>query len=138
MQSEERLRALEYFEGNPGVIVAIRCLDEGVDIPAADGGLILASSTNPREYVQRRGRLLRKAVGKRTAKIFDVLVVPKSATEESEMPLSIVRSELARAFIFAKNAQNVEVTHRLWKICQRYGVNLEPDSEQGLEEDGEE
>lgn len=138
MPSAERLRALEYFGGNPGVIVSIRCLDEGVDIPAADGGLILASSTNPREYVQRRGRLLRKALGKRTARIFDVLVLPKSAPGEGELPLSVTRSELARAYKFARNAQNIEVTHRLWKICQEFGVSLEADSEQGLEEDEEE
>ncbi|HKZ64640.1 MAG TPA: DEAD/DEAH box helicase family protein [Thermoplasmata archaeon] len=134
----ERQMALTHFESNPGVIVSIRCLDEGVDIPSADGGLILASSTNPREYVQRRGRLLRKAIGKKSARIFDVLVLPKPASEEGEFPMSIVRNELARAYKFAQHAQNVEVTHRLWKVCQAYGVSLEKDSEQGLEEDDEE
>ena len=46
-----------------GIVIAIRCLDEGVDIPVTDHALILASSTVEREYIQRRGRVLRQAPG---------------------------------------------------------------------------
>ena len=58
-----RAATLNNFAANGGVIVSIRCLDEGVDIPVATHALILASSRNPREFIQRRGRVLRKAPG---------------------------------------------------------------------------
>ena len=133
MTLENRDRALEYFEHNPSIIVSIRCLDEGVDVPSADGAIILASSSNPRQYIQRRGRVLRTARGKKYATIIDVLVLPDS--EESEVPFSIVRGELARAWNFARNAQNRDMTHRLWRKCMEYGVNLEQDARLGLEEE---
>jgi DNA phosphorothioation system restriction enzyme len=57
-------------------VVAIRCLDEGIDLPALETGYLLASSSNPRQFVQRRGRLLRKAPGKEKATIYDFVVVP--------------------------------------------------------------
>jgi superfamily II DNA or RNA helicase len=135
MPMAERARTLSAFEADPGIIVSIRCLDEGVDIPSADGAIILASSTNPREYVQRRGRLLRKAKGKRVAGIIDVMALPTSIEGEDKVPFSMIRGELARAYIFAQHAINPEVTHRLWRICMQYGVNLDVDKEMSLQED---
>ena len=131
---ETRDMALSFFEQNPSVIISIRCLDEGADIPAADGAIILASSTNPRQYIQRRGRVLRTAKGKKYATIIDVIVLPES--EDSEVPYSIVRGELARAWNFALNAQNRDISHKLWKICMEYGVDIEKDARLGFE-DGE-
>jgi superfamily II DNA or RNA helicase len=128
MSTDERDRTLKYFADLPSIIVAIRCLDEGVNVPGANGGVILASSTNPREYVQRRGRILRTALGKRLAQVVDVLVVPQEDPDEAEFPGSIIRSELARAYIFAKDAVNPEVTHRLWRLCQEYSVQPEVDT----------
>lgn len=122
MNEAERDRTLQYFERHPSVIVSIRCLDEGVDIPNVDGALILASSTNPRQYIQRRGRVLRKARGKRIATIIDALVLPETPDEDEQMP--VVRSELSRAWNFAKHAENSEITHELWKIGIRYGADL--------------
>ncbi|MFN8626115.1 MAG: helicase-related protein [Candidatus Binatia bacterium] len=58
------------------LLVAIRCLDEGVDVPATKTAFILASSTNPRQFVQRRGRVLRTDMGKRRAEIFGFFVRP--------------------------------------------------------------
>ncbi|MBE0566141.1 MAG: DEAD/DEAH box helicase family protein [Krumholzibacteria bacterium] len=66
----------KFRDGLIGVLVAIRCLDEGVDIPAVDTAIMLASSTNPRQFVQRRGRVLRRFPGKAEARIFDTIVVP--------------------------------------------------------------
>jgi predicted helicase len=57
-------------------LVAIKCLDEGVDIPSIKRAFILASSTNPREYIQRRGRVLRLSEGKPYAEIFDFITIP--------------------------------------------------------------
>lgn len=135
MPPDERDRTLRYFEELPSIVVAIRCLDEGVNVPGADGGVILASSKNPREFVQRRGRILRVALGKRLAHVVDVLVVPRENPEEAAQPGSIVRSELARAYTFAKDAINPEVSHRLWRLCQDYGVQPGVDSELSIEEE---
>jgi superfamily II DNA or RNA helicase len=80
-------------------MLAIKCLDEGVDIPEINKALILASSTNPREYIQRRGRVLRTRVDKYSADIYDVLVL-----DTNGIPLSA--SEAERAIEFAEQAQN--------------------------------
>lgn len=61
----------EFDEGESiQVLIAIRCLDEGVNIPSIRKAFILASSTNPKEYIQRRGRVLRKCPGKKYADIY--------------------------------------------------------------------
>ena len=135
MSAEARERTLKSFADHPGAVVSIRCLDEGVDLPAADGGLILASSANPREYIQRRGRLLRKAVGKVQSEIIDLVVLPKSGEDRETVPVSMVRSELARAYIFAQDAENPEVTHRLWRLCQEYDVDVKRDWQVAAEPD---
>lgn len=133
MTLEKRDSVLEYFEQNPSIIVSIRCLDEGVDVPSADGAIILASSSNPRQYIQRRGRVLRTAKGKKFATIVDVIVLPN--LDDTDEPFPIVRGELARAWNFAGQAQNRDITHRLWRMCMEYGVNLELDAKLGLEEE---
>jgi superfamily II DNA or RNA helicase len=133
MGESERDRTLQYFERHPSVIVSIRCLDEGVDIPIVDGALILASSTNPRQYIQRRGRVLRRAKGKRIAIIIDALVLPETAGEDEQMP--VVRSELSRAWHFAETAENSEITHELWKIGIKYGADLINDEYISLQEE---
>ena len=58
-------------------IVAIKCLDEGVNIPGIRTAFILASTTNPKEYIQRRGRVLRKAENKPFAEIYDFVTLPR-------------------------------------------------------------
>ena len=73
-EREEILR--DFDSGFLDGIVAIRCLDEGIDLPDLKMGFLLASSTNPRQFVQRRGRLLRNAAGKNRAIIYDFIVQP--------------------------------------------------------------
>lgn len=91
---------LNYFTNRGGVLLAIKCLDEGVDIPLINRALILASSTNPREYVQRRGRVLRRTPGKYSARLFDVIVI-------GEDDKAIMPSEVVRAMEFARDARNL-------------------------------
>lgn len=91
---------LSFFTNRGGVLLAIKCLDEGVDIPLINRALILASSTNPREYIQRRGRVLRRTPGKYSAQIFDVIVVGNDDK-------AITPSEVVRAMEFARDARNV-------------------------------
>ena len=96
-------------------LIAIKCLDEGVNIPMIKTAFILASTTNPREYVQRRGRLLRKdKLGrKKRAEIYDFVTLPRDSEEASVLPdedtrgeKRLVYNELVRAKEFASLAEN--------------------------------
>jgi DNA phosphorothioation system restriction enzyme len=90
-------------------IVAIRCLDEGIDLPALECGFILASSSNPRQFVQRRGRLLRKADNKDKAIIYDFVVAPPETDPNDEnfnTERKMFKSELKRIDEFCATAQN--------------------------------
>ena len=106
----ERHHILDRFaRGLHSVIFAIAALDEGVDIPTAEVGIILASSGNEKEFIQRRGRLMRKSPGKELARIYDFIVLPPEDKFES-----LRTKELRRALEFAELATNsVEVSGRL-------------------------
>ena len=110
--SEERERLkIEFESRQKQVLVAIRCLDEGVDIPAIRRAFILASSTNPRQFIQRRGRVLRRADGKERADIYDFMVVPpvgqfSENSSEFKVLKSLVAKEMARVIEFARLALN--------------------------------
>jgi len=95
-------------------LTAIRCLDEGVDIPALQRAFILSSGTNPKEFIQRRGRVLRKAKNKEFAEIYDFIVLPTLdpdrlgflSTDEINMEKKIIAREYGRLQEFAKLAIN--------------------------------
>jgi superfamily II DNA or RNA helicase len=92
-------------------LVAMRCLDEGVDIPDARVAYLLASSSNPRQFIQRRGRILRPAPGKDLAEIIDYLAVPQDGTPLNfDVERSLLTRELERAGEFGKLAENYEDT----------------------------
>lgn len=104
-----RKRILEEFkQGSLQCLVAIKCLDEGVDIPAARNAIMHGSSRNPREFVQRRGRVLRNAPGKEHATIYDCIPLPQDCSLASEQELEAIRKELSRNYEFAKSAVNKE------------------------------
>lgn len=95
------------------VLVAMRCLDEGVDIPDARVGYLLASSSNPRQFIQRRGRLLRPSpeTGKDRAEILDYLAVPPAAAPVNfDVERNLLARELERADEFGKLSDNYERT----------------------------
>ena len=74
---QERMQLIDSFnKGYIEYLVAIRCLDEGINIPSIKSALILSSNDNYREFVQRRGRILRLYEGKKIAHIYDVIVLP--------------------------------------------------------------
>lgn len=133
MQGDRR-STLSVFERYGGIVVSIKCLDEGVDIPAVDTALILASSRNPREYIQRRGRVLRKSAGKSVAVIHDVLVTPPGEHEESE-DTAILEGEIARAINFGKSALNPGCIAELERIAATYGIEITDLDESGIEDD---
>jgi superfamily II DNA or RNA helicase len=99
MGTAERKATLKHFESVGGYLLAVHCLDQGVDIPCLNAALILASSTNPREFIQRRGRILRKSQGKFSAEIFDVVTL----TSKGSVAL---RSEIERSTEIAESARN--------------------------------
>ena len=82
----------------------MKVLDEGVDLPQTDSAFLLASSTIEREWVQRRGRILRHATNKQKARLTDFLVVPPSPSSQASK--SLLKSELRRASAFADCSDN--------------------------------
>jgi len=121
-EKEKRTEHLRLFEeGVVKFLLSIRCLDEGIDIPASDSAIILASSTNPREFVQRRGRILRKAPNKEKAIIYDLFVFPYDETYNYEIEpteIEIFERELNRSLIFLESAIDSEDT--LIKLLRLY------------------
>jgi DNA phosphorothioation system restriction enzyme len=128
--TRERQQLLtDFASGKLQALVAMKCLDEGVDVPSTRTAYILASSSNPREFIQRRGRILRKAPGKEFSIIHDLIAVPpaihmatrNSPTFESER--SIMGRELQRFKEFANLAQNKhQALEVIWDIAKRYGL----------------
>ncbi|ELC8434700.1 DEAD/DEAH box helicase family protein [Clostridium perfringens] len=105
VNNRERTKILKKFDsGEIQVLVAIKCLDEGVDIPSTRRAYFLASTSNPREFVQRRGRILRKARGKNLAEIYDFIVIPEFA--EYKTYINIIKKEMPRFSEFSKYAIN--------------------------------
>jgi len=139
--SEERNNILDSFEkGNIQFILSMKILDEGVNIPKIRNAIILSNSRNPREYVQRRGRVLRKAENKKIAEIYDFLVMPpkeENLDEELfELERKIVKNEILRVFEFAKYAKNWEKTFdnetltsliTKYKLTEMYNLFLKED-----------
>jgi len=110
----EREALLKSFDaGEIDVLTSIRCLDEGVDVPATRTAYILASTSNPRQYVQRRGRILRKHPGKQYAVIHDFITVPDMdrhpellSEDRYEAERRLIQKELERVSTFAESARN--------------------------------
>lgn len=126
----------EFDEGDSlQALIAIRCLDEGVNIPSIDKAFILASSTNPKEYIQRRGRVLRKFKGKTYSSIYDFVVSPlpldniNTYDEEIiKLSRSLVKREIIRMRDFANLAENTSVADDyIYSFVNQYGIDLEED-----------
>ena len=139
---EERALIKEHFQdgGKLQAIVAIKCLDEGVNIPGIRTAFILASTTNPKEYIQRRGRVLRKAANKPFAEIYDFVTLPRPldsvsglTIEQANRDKTLVKNELARIKEFGRLALNSMLANNLiWDIQEAYHLN-----ETDLEKEGE-
>ena len=131
--AQERRRILNEFDlGETAGIIAISCLDEGVDIPSIETAVIMTSSDNPREYVQRRGRVLRLNPGKQYATIYDMVVIPKDLDEvipddeHSGLELKMLAKEIRRMEEFAIASLNSEDTEDLlFKISKSYGISID-------------
>jgi superfamily II DNA or RNA helicase len=135
----DREETLKWFTRRGGVVVAIKCLDEGVDIPSVTHALILASSKNPREFIQRRGRVLRRAPNKALAYVHDAIVLPPEDATQTvpSAPDPITAGELARAIEFAQYADNPAAAADLKEIAVQVGVDWRSLAPEGLEDDDE-
>ena len=119
--STERQKIISDFKkGEVQVLLGIKCLDEGIDIPNARIAVILASSVNPREYVQRVGRVIRQAPNKESSVIYDLIVLPDSTYSISD--INLLEKEARRALFIAQNAINFEEVKR---IFESKGVDVE-------------
>ena len=121
----------QFADANPyQALIAIKCLDEGVNIPSIKTAFILASSTNPKEYIQRRGRVLRKFPGKEYATIYDFITLPRpldevDAFEDNTAEISLAKKEMKRMEEFGRIAKNPEATDKVMKeIREAFGMDL--------------
>ena len=130
--AEERENIKRQFAaGDPyQAIVAIKCLDEGVNIPSIKTAFILASSTNPKEYIQRRGRVLRKAPNKPFATIYDFITLPTPLchvsrdSDTARLDLSLVKKEIIRMREFGEISKNPSDADKLIKeLSEAYGLD---------------
>ena len=110
-----RAKLIEEFKTGTDLqgLIAIKCLDEGVNIPSIRTAFILASTTNPKEYIQRRGRVLRTAPGKEYAEIYDMIILPRPLDvvknlmlDETRYDRTLVKNELNRMQEFKKLSLN--------------------------------
>jgi DNA phosphorothioation system restriction enzyme len=122
--AEREMMRQQFERGQLQGLVAIRCLDEGVDIPAIQNAVILASSGNPRQFIQRRGRILRPHPGKECATLFDTIVMPPDGDRETwEVERNLLRKEFKRFLEFAELADNAEEAKRkLSQLQEKYDL----------------
>jgi len=117
---------LENFaKGNIQILLSMKCLDEGVDIPRAEHAIFCSSTGNPRQFVQRRGRVLRKSPGKEKAKIWDLVVLPPNISDSMEsVERNLFLGEVKRIVNFASLADNqIKIIFgELKDICERLHI----------------
>lgn len=114
-QSAERESTLKSFaNGDLDVLTSMKCLDEGVDVPRSELAIFCSSTGNPRQFIQRRGRILRTHPDKHEAIIHDLIVIPEVnvASDSFEMERKLVETELKRVRNFALLSENVDDTIR--------------------------
>lgn len=118
---QDRMMLVDSFnKGEISALAAIRCLDEGINIPSIKSALILSSNDDYREFVQRRGRILRKYNGKQYAKIYDVIALPSDNMDQW------AKIELRRFNEYAKLARNWrDLKNELDNLLIRYGMSQE-------------
>jgi superfamily II DNA or RNA helicase len=123
--NNERTRILlEFQRGTIDAIAAIRVLDEGFDIAGCRSAYLLASSNSQRQYIQRRGRVLRPDVTKTKAEIIDFIALPSPSQYFSSETVwrRYLTSEISRASEFFNMADNPSDVANLYSAVEQ----LEP------------
>ena len=127
-ESTERDAILKSFaDGSTDVLTSMKCLDEGVDVPRSELAVFCASTGNPRQFIQRRGRILRTHKDKKFATIHDLVVVPDNDLPEECFSLekSLVESEIRRVRDFALLSENChETINELDEVLNKYAISI--------------
>ena len=125
---KNREAILEDFEnGDLEVLTSMKCLDEGVDVPRSELAIFCASTGNPRQFIQRRGRILRTHKDKKYAYIHDLVVVPDIGADcvDYDMERKLILSELKRVRDFASLSRNLDYSYtELDEVLNFYNVPL--------------
>lgn len=118
-----------FEDGKIEILFAMKMLDEGVDVPRAEVGIFASSTGNPRQFIQRRGRLLRKHKDKAYSTIYDMVVIPKLESHTDEffnIEKSLVRNELNRVAYFSSLSMNFyDSKDTLLSVCRKYNLDLD-------------
>jgi superfamily II DNA or RNA helicase len=127
-QTSDREQTLKDFaNGQLQVLTSMKCLDEGVDVPRSELAIFCASTGNPRQFIQRRGRILRTHKDKEFATIHDLIVIPEVNLESDSyrMERNMVRAELNRVKNFAMLSRNLDYTiQELEEILDYYKLSI--------------
>lgn len=127
-QSSDREQTLRDFaSGQLQVLTSMKCLDEGVDVPRSELAIFCASTGNPRQFIQRRGRILRTHKDKAFATIHDLIVIPEvnPKSDSYRMEKNMVKAELNRVKNFAMLSRNLDYTiHELDEILDYYKLSI--------------
>ena len=126
--STERDNLLKDFaDGKLDVLTSMKCLDEGVDVPRSELAIFCASTGNPRQFIQRRGRILRTHPDKYMAEIHDLVVAPEICDSEGtyNMERNMLANELKRVYNFASLSENLDDTIReMEEILNYYNLSI--------------
>lgn len=117
----------DFAEGKLHVLTSMKCLDEGVDVPRSELAIFCASTGNPRQFIQRRGRVLRTHPDKKMAELHDLVVAPEvnPYSDCYRMEQSLLRGELTRVANFAQLSENPSYSElELREVLDHYGLNL--------------
>ena len=117
----------DFAKGKLQVLTSMKCLDEGVDVPRSELAIFCASTGNPRQFIQRRGRVLRTHPDKYMAEIHDLVVAPEvSAVSSSyKMEQSLLKGELMRVKNFSMLSENPSYSQmELKSVMEHYGLNM--------------
>ncbi|MCD8296073.1 MAG: DEAD/DEAH box helicase family protein [Prevotella sp.] len=126
--SKDRNQILNDFaNGELEVLTSMKCLDEGVDVPRSEMAIFCASTGNPRQFIQRRGRILRTHKDKYHAVIHDLIVAPliSSSSDSYTMERNLIENELKRVRDFALLSENPDRTYtELEDITSKYNLSI--------------
>lgn len=117
----------DFATGRLNVLTSMKCLDEGVDVPRSELAIFCSSTGNPRQFIQRRGRVLRTHPEKRMAELHDMIVAPEVNPNSDSFRLeqSLLKGELARVNNFALLSENPSFSEiELRDVLDYYGLNL--------------
>lgn len=125
--TERKFILRNFANGNYESLVSIKILDEGIDIPATKRAVLMSNTGNPRQYIQRRGRVLRHSQNKEKATIYDLIVVPSLDSRVNkdlfDLERKIMKKELKRFKEFSDLAENsLECYEKIEKVEQKYDI----------------